>query len=205
MAVCANPKCSKTFEPGLHHPGQKYCCKKCKNIVYKISHKEESHTYEAARYANNKKDRKAYRAAHLKEERIRHAKWYLTNRVQIQSKQRVYIANHKDERNTHYIAYRMGLKLAAYVILGNKCAWPGCAITDPDMLNIEHINNDGHEHRKSIGGSTIYSQIIGGSCPFDVQLMCGGHNQKKKLMLGRGEKLPESLLSKSMQTCKAVV
>jgi hypothetical protein len=70
---------------------------------------------------------------------------------------------------------------------GCHCSWPGCTITDPDMLEIDHINNDGAKHRKETGHTPIHRWLKNNSYPPGFQVLCGGHNQKKKLMLARGE------------------
>lgn len=61
--------------------------------------------------------------------------------------------------------------------LGGRCVWSGCGIDDPEMLQLDHINNDGTQKR---------------GVPFDyylrhlelaktiLQVLCANHNWKKR-------------------------
>lgn len=61
---------------------------------------------------------------------------------------------------------------------GNKCVI--CRETDTDVLSIDHINNDGKEHRKQTGiGSHFYDWIIENNFPMDLQILCCNCNIKK--------------------------
>src|ERR1700681_4953946 len=43
-----------------------------------------------------------------------------------------------------------------------QCCWENCEITDIDMLSLDHIENDGAEHRRKIGnqgGIRMYTQL----------------------------------------------
>lgn len=72
---------------------------------------------------------------------------------------------------------------------GGKCMWAdGCVITDPDMLAVGHVNDDGAKDRKgrySNGG--IYRKIIQLGFPPEYQLLCANHNLKKQILKYRRE------------------
>jgi hypothetical protein len=54
---------------------------------------------------------------------------------------------------------------------GSKCAC--CSESNFDKLTIDHINNDGAEHRKRVGGHYVYDDIIEQGCPKDkYRLLC---------------------------------
>lgn len=78
--------------------------------------------------------------------------------------------------------HKRGKKLKKIVIehYGGKCA--NCKITDSDILTIDHINNDGAEHRKKIGtGHHVYNWIIQNDFPDGFQILCCNCNWKKEV------------------------
>ncbi len=67
----------------------------------------------------------------------------------------------------------------------------GCGISDPDMLQIDHVNGDGHVDRKrNPSGKTRYGSGISGSNryrdvfenPGRFQVLCANHHQQKTRM-----------------------
>ena len=64
-----------------------------------------------------------------------------------------------------------------------QCCWPECTIKDLDMLSLDHVNDDGAEHRKHIGkGTRMY--LWAKRCGFPVgilQTLCHNHQWKKEL------------------------
>ena len=71
---------------------------------------------------------------------------------------------------------------------GKLCVWPSCGISDPDLLTLDHINNDGAGDRKS-----LYQRVIKEGFPERFQVLCWNHQWKKRMMLLRKQPLPESL------------
>lgn len=62
--------------------------------------------------------------------------------------------------------------LAAY---GGKCeCYGGCAVNEPDFLSIDHVNNDGKEHRRRLGAaSAVYRDLKRRGYPKDgYRLLC---------------------------------
>ena len=66
-----------------------------------------------------------------------------------------------------------------------RCSFKSCVVSDPDMLTIDHINNDGAADRRSLGGKEIYRRLKARGYPDGHQTMCW--NQWKKEMMRRGE------------------
>ena len=82
-----------------------------------------------------------------------------------------YCAQHIKERNIYDIQIRRKIKLTVFKHYGNKCSM--CGINDLNLLTIDHINNDGKEHRKRCGASNyIYRDIIKNHFPPDLRLLC---------------------------------
>jgi len=74
--------------------------------------------------------------------------------------------------------YQKRLKIIEYY--GGKCSC--CGESEPLFLEIDHINNDGKEHRNRIGGGgrSIILWIIKNNFPDTVQLLCSNCNQGKR-------------------------
>ena len=69
-----------------------------------------------------------------------------------------------------------------------RCSWPGCEVIDPDMLSLDHINNDGRDRRNAgeLRGNGLYRQAS--KIKDDtLQTLCANHNLKKELMRRRSK------------------
>ncbi|MFA5706889.1 MAG: HNH endonuclease [Candidatus Neomarinimicrobiota bacterium] len=64
--------------------------------------------------------------------------------------------------------------LAAY---GGKCAC--CGETEWKFLSLDHVDNDGAEHRRKIGQSRIYEWAEDNGYPDNLQLLCYNCNMAK--------------------------
>ena len=63
-----------------------------------------------------------------------------------------------------------------------KCSWAGCEVSDVDMLSLDHVDNDGAEHRKTcMSGLATYKWIRRNSYPSGFQTLCFNHQWKKQL------------------------
>lgn len=60
---------------------------------------------------------------------------------------------------------------------GRKCAC--CGITEEVFLTIDHINEDGSKHRKSLGNAGVYKDIVDRNFPSDFQILCWNCNLAK--------------------------
>lgn len=67
---------------------------------------------------------------------------------------------------------------------GGVCACPTCGITEPDFLAVDHIENNGNEHRKKLKGTNIYLWLIKNSFPEGFQLLCFNCNSAKAFFGG---------------------
>lgn len=82
---------------------------------------------------------------------------------------------------------KMALKyevLAHYGVNGEaRCCWPGCNVEDLDMLSLDHVNNDGAQHRKTIKGAagSLYYDVKSKGYPTGFQTLCYNHQWKKEL------------------------
>lgn len=81
--------------------------------------------------------------------------YYLSNRAACIAKAAKWAAAHQDERRA--IARKCAnkrnaeLRVEVLVVYGGVCTC--CGRGEPEFLGIDHVNNDGAEHRREIGGS----------------------------------------------------
>ena len=80
-------------------------------------------------------------------------------------------------------------KLRAQVLeaYGGKCQCPSCDVTTPEFLQIDHVNDDGGEHRRQLFGSNkrgcshrFYTWLRKNGFPKEgFQLLCANCNFAK--------------------------
>lgn len=69
-----------------------------------------------------------------------------------------------------------------------QCCWNGCEVNDIDMLTLDHVENNGADHRKGYtksgrgGGSKLYDLLIRQGFPKGFQTLCANHNLKKHIL-----------------------
>lgn len=106
----------------------------------------------------NSEDKKAYDAAYR-----------LKNRKLLQQKQRQYRRNLKNQVLDRY---------------GNGCV--RCGFDDIRALQIDHVNNNGAEERKALGGQNVsgwrfYQHLVANNLPDGYQTLCANCNMIKQL------------------------
>jgi hypothetical protein len=69
-----------------------------------------------------------------------------------------------------------------------KCSWPKCSVIDPDMLTLDHKENDGaiQRRKKRRLGVVLYQILKNKKWPAGYQVLCCNHQMKKELMRRRG-------------------
>jgi len=86
------------------------------------------------------------------------------------------------DKNKLYDQYKQKqnkLRDAAFAAYGGyKCSCPGCTVTIPQFLVIDHINNDGYQHRKLVG-KHIYRWLKNNNYPPGFQVLCANCNTGK--------------------------
>jgi hypothetical protein len=76
------------------------------------------------------------------------------------------------------ITYNLRRKLAVIKLFGSKCNY--CNETDTDVLEIDHINNDGAIKRKFHNDKNLYLKLVSGERNTDgLQLLCANCNAEK--------------------------
>lgn len=71
------------------------------------------------------------------------------------------------------------------------CSYPTCDVADPDMLCLDHINNNGNEERRDLmwgrGGYNLYAKLRRSGFPPGYQTLCHNHNIKKEIERRRAD------------------
>src|ERR1035437_8470913 len=77
------------------------------------------------------------------------------------------------------------------------CCWEGCTVNDVDMLSLDHVKNDGAEHRRKLVGNRssfsgkgkdIYQWAICQGFPEGFQTLCMNHQFKKQRIKNRADR-----------------
>lgn len=86
-----------------------------------------------------------------------------------------------DKHRKHCLAYYYRLQDEAIQAYGGyKCAC--CGETEPLFMTLDHIANDGNEHRKKLGflgGHLLYKWLKGHNYPSGFQVLCTNCNHGK--------------------------
>lgn len=85
------------------------------------------------------------------------------------------------------------------------CCWDQCAVSDIDMLTLDHVKNDGASHRRELGGKdragpAIYRWVIRNKFPEGFQTLCCNHQFKKEILRKKAlrEKRREGIRQKKL-------
>ena len=63
------------------------------------------------------------------------------------------------------------------------CSWDGCGISDIDVLTLDHVRDDGAQHRKQVAsGSALYRWLKKNGYPSGFQTLCMNHQWKKEMI-----------------------
>lgn len=115
-----------------------------------------------------------------------------------------WISKNRERYNQAKAEYRFTLKLAAIAYYSNgtmACAHCGYN-ADVDALCLDHINNDGAEHRKELGcssrgtsgGSTLYERLKAKGWMPNLQVLCFNCNTIKELRRKREGKTSAEMM-----------
>lgn len=135
------------------------------NKKWRDNHKEENSKNASDYYYGHKeeisKTRKDFRDKNIDEVRER-------NRIA----QRIFRENHKDRLQEKHKDYHRKIKLEVLIhYSGNPPKCECCGETIIDFLTMDHINNDGAEHRKKVGNG-LYSWLKKNNYPEGYRVLC---------------------------------
>lgn len=101
------------------------------------------------------------------------------------------LKHYRKNPKKHHLAVnksRVKVRLDMIIAYGGKCV--NCGITDFDVIDLDHINNNGAEHRrKNLYGYNLYRYLKKLNFPKDeYQLLCRNCNWKKELQRRKSSK-----------------
>lgn len=91
-----------------------------------------------------------YYRAHQEAEKTRRRAYYQTNREKSNMQSRMYRQTHLEETKAYSRMYHQTVFAEALRVLGDKCACPGCGVSEPLFLTIDHINAQPKQRRNAI-------------------------------------------------------
>lgn len=117
---------------------------------------------------------------------MRSEEWLERRRVY----RRRYHQEHKEQLNEAYRKYRQKRKLetlAKYSMSGvPRCNW--CGIEDIDVLCLDHINDNGAQHKREEKYSDIHTWLRTNNYPEGFQVLCYNCNMKKRFIRERNDR-----------------
>ncbi len=110
----------------------------------------------------------------------RDPEWYSKHKEQARAKARRYYWAHRDEQRAQQHVHYQEQRVAVLEHYGKKCAC--CGEAQPEFLAIDHVNNDGAEHRRSVhSGKHIIRWLIQNNFPDGFQVLCFNCNMAKSV------------------------
>ena len=109
-----------------------------------------------------------------------HLKWYYDNQETRKEYGRNYYKINRKKVSEKTAAKRAEIRRIVFAHYGGKCAC--CGEQTPQFLTIDHIENNGAEHRKKIGvkcGWVFYKWLLKNNYPEGHQLLCFNCNTAK--------------------------
>lgn len=90
----------------------------------------------------------------------------------------------RPKRRARRAVHQQGVKNAVFQAYGGYCCC--CGETDPRLLTLDHVNNDGAEHRRSLGNRSrnLYRWARENGFPATLQVACWNCNTGRHLNNG---------------------
>lgn len=141
--------------------------------------KDELKLYHKTYYSKNKEKasitNKEYWIKNRKTLLIKNRNRYIQNKKEYAESKRLY------HKRTYYELKYKALKYYG----GGQIECNCCGESTFEFLTIDHINNDGKEHRKKIGTTTIYRWLKINNYPIGFRTLCFNCNLGKQINKGK--------------------
>jgi hypothetical protein len=180
------------------NPADKLECQR----QYQKKNREKINAKNRARYADDPTAQKLATKAWREKNRERYNEtarlWIKANRTRLYDPATPEGAARLDKENKRKKEIRDARKIEVLSHYGNGklcCVWPDCEVSDVDMLTIDHVNNNGAEHRRELGtkgkANHLYRILKSSGYPEGYQTLCANHQLKKELVRKRNINLTE--------------
>jgi len=120
-----------------------------------------------------------------------------------------WIANNRERYNASKYIYREKLKIETLMHYGNgTIACNYCGFSNIDALCLDHINDNGAQHRKELNiscrgseraGSSIYEKLRKIGYPIGLQILCANCNMIKELQRKKEKRLLNPFYAKRIK------
>jgi len=175
--------------------------------------KEYHHQYYLRNKEHIKARTKKYQSEHIEWAIKKVYKWNKRNPEKTRAIQKRFRENNKEKiaayrkeyyaRNREHLLWmargyhrkeNLDLKLLVLTHYGNgKCACVWCGMGNIDCLSIDHIDNNGQNHRKILRSRSIYKVLASQNFPDGYQTLCINCQWIKKAENQRRRRLPSRL------------
>lgn len=122
---------------------------------------------------------KAWSSANVERKKANRRRYHKENRDEIIAKVKEWVRENPEKRQRNARAYYYRLQdecITAYGGYECKC----CGETEPMFLTIDHVNDDGAQHRKELGrkaaGIRLYQWLKANGYPGGFQVLCSNCN-----------------------------
>lgn len=110
-----------------------------------------------------------------------HRAYYRKNKSKLDKRSREWIKANPERRRKTSLSYYYRLQNEAILAYGGyRCRW--CGIDEPFVLALDHVENNGREHREEIGtvgGHKLYKWLRDNGYPKGFQILCMNCNHSK--------------------------
>lgn len=168
----------------------KLCQKKnCKN---KFLAKELCSKHWAEQYRNNNREyvrerTRKYESTHPEIMKRKRKRYYIKHRKKILKKGRKQAKTPEAKKKKKIYRSKKKIKVLTYYSKRKRPTCIGCNEKEIKILSLDHIKNDGKEHRKTLSGDgtgeVIYDWIIKNNFPKGFQTLCMNCQWKKRFNL----------------------
>jgi len=138
-----------------------------------------------------RKQNRIHNAIHREEINRKARLYHHAHREECNQRSKANYAAHRQERKTYQRERSQQLKLEVFSHYSGgtpKCAH--CGIEDIDILELDHIDNNGAKERRAIsttqgGGYAFYIRLKRNNYPEGYQVLCSNCNLKKEILCRR--------------------
>lgn len=106
--------------------------------------------------------------------------YYKTHKSELYEKQKIYLIKNKEKHNKSRRDLDLKRKLKVYNHYSNyniQCNC--CGEKELDFLSIDHVNNDGNVHRKTMKYDRLHRWLYKNNFPSGFQILCMNCNMSK--------------------------
>lgn len=152
---------------------------KARKRAYRLAHLEDRRAWDKAYYIAHREEKqasnRAYRQAHPDGLKAYDKAYNQVHREERKANTRAYYHAHSAQHNAKHQNRNHALTAEARRFLGNKCACPGCAVSESAFLTIDHIHGRPKESKRN----AVFEARASGWDRSKFQILCANCNFAK--------------------------